>query len=102
MCVCAVSSVVIQDHVNLALGSVIASELREALFSRLGLTSCAGVANSKLLAKLVSGTFKPNQQTTLLPPSVSQLMSGLSGAGRVPGNSSHLLSHFLFTDQKPL
>ncbi|MCJ8746598.1 hypothetical protein PDJAM_G00143660 [Pangasius djambal] len=80
-----VSSVDIQDHVSLALGSVIASELREVLFSRLGLTSCAGVANSKLLAKLVSGTFKPNQQTTLLPQSVSQLMSSLSGPSRVPG-----------------
>ncbi|TSO98505.1 DNA polymerase iota [Bagarius yarrelli] len=50
------SSVAVEDHVSLALGSVIACELREALSSRLGLTSCAGVANSKLLAKLVSGT----------------------------------------------
>ncbi|XP_027023944.1 DNA polymerase iota isoform X2 [Tachysurus fulvidraco] len=80
-----VSSVSIQDHVSLALGSVIACELREALFSRLSLTSCAGVANSKLLAKLVSGTFKPNQQTTLLPQSVSQLMSSLNGTSGVPG-----------------
>lgn len=80
-----VSGVAVQDHVSLALGSVIASELREAVFSRLGLTSCAGVASSKLLAKLVSGTFKPNQQTTLLPQSVSQLMSSLSGPRRTPG-----------------
>ncbi|XP_060739898.1 DNA polymerase iota [Tachysurus vachellii] len=80
-----VSSVAIQDHVSLALGSVIACELREVLFSRLSLTSCAGVANNKLLAKLVSGTFKPNQQTTLLPQSVSQLMSSLNGASGVPG-----------------
>ncbi|KAK3514909.1 hypothetical protein QTP70_035079, partial [Hemibagrus guttatus] len=80
-----VSSVAVQDHVSLALGSVIASELREVLFSRLSLTSCAGVANSKLLAKLVSGKFKPNQQTTLLPPSVSQLITSLNGVGRVPG-----------------
>lgn len=90
MCVCvrAVSSVAIQDNVSLALGSVIACELREALFSRLSLTSCAGVANSKLLAKLVSRTFKPNQQTTLLPQSVSQLMSSLNGTSGVPGNST--------------
>lgn len=89
MCVFAVSSVAIQDHVSLALGSVIACELREVLFSRLGLTSCGGVANSKLLAKLVSGTFKPNQQTTLLPHSISQLMSSLSGLSKVPGNYAH-------------
>ncbi|XP_058230659.1 DNA polymerase iota isoform X2 [Hemibagrus wyckioides] len=80
-----VSSVAVQDHVGLALGSVIASELREVLFSRLGLTSCAGVASSKLLAKLVSGTFKPNQQTTLLPPSVPHIITSLTGANRVPG-----------------
>ncbi|KAF4074826.1 hypothetical protein AMELA_G00243390 [Ameiurus melas] len=80
-----VSGVAVQDHVSLALGSVIASELREVLFSRLGLTSCAGVASSKMLAKLVSGTFKPNQQTTLLPQSVPKLMSGLSGPSRTPG-----------------
>lgn len=80
-----VSSVAVQDHVSLALGSVIACELRKVLFSRLGLTSCAGVANSKLLAKLVSGMFKPNQQTTMLPHSSSQMMNSLSAASRVPG-----------------
>ncbi|KAI5615241.1 DNA polymerase iota isoform X1, partial [Silurus asotus] len=80
-----VQDVPVQSHVSLAVGSVIACELREALFSRLGMTSCAGVAHSKLLAKLVSGTFKPNQQTTLLPHSVQQLLLGLSAASKVPG-----------------
>ncbi|XP_062873810.1 DNA polymerase iota [Trichomycterus rosablanca] len=75
----------VQDHVTLAVGSVIAAELRGALHSRLGLTSCAGVAHSKLLAKLVSGTFKPNQQSALLPHSVPDLMGSLSGPCRVPG-----------------
>ncbi|XP_076125675.1 DNA polymerase iota isoform X1 [Alosa pseudoharengus] len=73
------------DHPRLAMGSLIAAELREAIKSNLGLTSCAGVATNKLLAKLVSGTFKPNQQTTLLPESTADIMASLSGLRRVPG-----------------
>ncbi|KAL7989133.1 hypothetical protein Chor_008052 [Crotalus horridus] len=54
-------------HVRLAVGSQIAEEMRDAMCSRLGLTGSAGVATNKVLSKLVSGTFKPNQQTVLLP-----------------------------------
>ncbi|XP_029294934.1 DNA polymerase iota isoform X1 [Cottoperca gobio] len=73
------------DHPRLALGSHIAAELREAMHSKLGLTGCAGIATNKLLAKLVSGTFKPNQQTTLLPENVGDIMDSLSGLRKVPG-----------------
>ncbi|XP_020774326.1 DNA polymerase iota isoform X3 [Boleophthalmus pectinirostris] len=69
----------------LAIGSHIAAELREAIHSKLGLTGCAGIATNKLLAKLVSGTFKPNQQTTLLPEDVSSLMGSLNSLRKVPG-----------------
>ncbi|XP_077456111.1 DNA polymerase iota isoform X3 [Stigmatopora argus] len=72
-------------HSELALGSHIAAELREAIYSRLGLTGCAGVADNKLLAKLVSGTFKPNQQTTLLPENISDIMGSLSSLRKIPG-----------------
>nr|XP_033475415.1 DNA polymerase iota [Epinephelus lanceolatus] len=73
------------DHPRLAQGSHIAAELREAIYSKLGLTGCAGIATNKLLAKLVSGTFKPNQQTTLLPENVSDIMGCLSSLRKVPG-----------------
>ncbi|XP_062273232.1 DNA polymerase iota isoform X1 [Scomber scombrus] len=73
------------DHPRLALGSYIAAELREVIHSKLGLTGCAGVATNKLLAKLVSGTFKPNQQTTLLPENVSDIMGCLSSLRKLPG-----------------
>ncbi|XP_031426361.1 DNA polymerase iota isoform X2 [Clupea harengus] len=73
------------DYPRLAIGSHIAAELREAIKSNLGLTSCAGVATNKLLAKLVSGTFKPNQQTILLPESTADIMGSLSGLRKVPG-----------------
>ncbi|XP_039477170.1 DNA polymerase iota isoform X4 [Oreochromis aureus] len=70
---------------RLALGSHIAGELREAVHSKLGLTGCAGIATNKLLAKLVSGTFKPNQQTTLLPENISDIMGCLGSVRKVPG-----------------
>ncbi|XP_078107406.1 DNA polymerase iota isoform X1 [Sander vitreus] len=73
------------DHPRLALGSHIAAELREVIYSKLGLTGCAGIATNKLLAKLVSSTFKPNQQTTLLPENVSDIMDCLSSVRKVPG-----------------
>ncbi|XP_071339693.1 DNA polymerase iota isoform X2 [Trachinotus anak] len=73
------------DYLRLALGSHIAAELREAIHSKLGLTGCAGVATNKLLAKLVSGTFKPNQQTTLLPENLSDIIGCLSSLRKVPG-----------------
>ncbi|XP_034398233.1 DNA polymerase iota isoform X2 [Cyclopterus lumpus] len=73
------------DHPRLALGSHIAAELRDAIHSKLGLTGCAGVATNKLLAKLVSGAFKPNQQTSLLPEDIGDIMGSLSGVRKVPG-----------------
>ncbi|XP_063176165.1 DNA polymerase iota [Chroicocephalus ridibundus] len=72
-------------HVRLVIGSQIAEELREAIYARLGLTGCAGVASNKLLSKLVSGTFKPNQQTVLLPESCQDLIRGLEHIQKVPG-----------------
>uniref|UniRef100_A0A8D0HK86 DNA polymerase iota n=1 Tax=Sphenodon punctatus TaxID=8508 RepID=A0A8D0HK86_SPHPU len=72
-------------HVRLVLGSQIAAEMREAMHSRLALTGCAGVASNKLLSKLVSGTFKPNQQTVLLPESCQDLIGSLDHIKKVPG-----------------
>ncbi|XP_029367408.1 DNA polymerase iota isoform X2 [Echeneis naucrates] len=73
------------EYLRLVFGSHIAAELREAIHSKLGLTGCAGVATNKILAKLVSGTFKPNQQTTLLPENISDIMGCLSSLRKVPG-----------------
>ncbi|XP_049650214.1 DNA polymerase iota isoform X1 [Accipiter gentilis] len=72
-------------HLRLVIGSQIAEEFREAIYARLGLTGCAGVASNKLLSKLVSGTFKPNQQTVLLPESCQDLIRSLDHIQKVPG-----------------
>ncbi|XP_061470692.1 DNA polymerase iota isoform X2 [Rhineura floridana] len=72
-------------HIRLAVGSQIAAEMRAAMYDRLDLTGCAGVASNKLLSKLVSGIFKPNQQTVLLPESQQDLMASLDHMKKVPG-----------------
>ncbi|XP_031221844.1 DNA polymerase iota isoform X2 [Mastomys coucha] len=72
-------------HLRLVVGSQIAAEMREAMYSQLGLTGCAGVAPNKLLAKLVSGVFKPNQQTVLLPESCQHLIHSLNHIKEMPG-----------------
>ncbi|CAM4569880.1 unnamed protein product [Caretta caretta] len=72
-------------HIRFVIGSQIAAEMREAVYNRLGLTGCAGVASNKLLSKLVSGTFKPNQQTVLLPESCQDLVGSLDHIRKVPG-----------------
>ncbi|XP_043834697.1 DNA polymerase iota isoform X6 [Dromiciops gliroides] len=72
-------------HVRLLIGSQIAAEMREAIFNQLGLTGCAGVASNKLLSKLVSGTFKPNQQTVLMPESCQDLIRSLDHIKQMPG-----------------
>ncbi|XP_044287488.1 DNA polymerase iota isoform X2 [Varanus komodoensis] len=72
-------------HRRLAVGSQIAAEMREAMYNRLGLTGCAGIATNKLLSKLVTGIFKPNQQTVLLPEGRQDLMVNLGLLRKVPG-----------------
>ncbi|KAM5305325.1 DNA polymerase iota isoform 1-T1 [Glossophaga mutica] len=72
-------------HRRLLVGSQMAAEMREAMCDRLGLTGCAGIASNKLLAKLVSGVFKPNQQTVLLPESSQDLIHSLKHIKEMPG-----------------
>ncbi|ETE64973.1 DNA polymerase iota, partial [Ophiophagus hannah] len=64
---------------------LIAEEMRDAMCSGLGLTGCAGVATNKVLSKLVCGTFKPNQQTILLPENQQNLMASLNHLRKIPG-----------------
>ncbi|KAJ8873436.1 hypothetical protein PR048_024253 [Dryococelus australis] len=70
---------------RLSVGSVIAADMRAQIYEELGLTCCAGIAHNKLLAKLVCGVQKPNQQTTILPCSVPGLMAGIQNIRKIPG-----------------
>ncbi|KAM9342435.1 LOW QUALITY PROTEIN: DNA polymerase iota-like [Pholidichthys leucotaenia] len=79
------TDVKVSSYPRLALGSHFAAELRKAIHSKLNLIGCAGIATSKLLAKLMSGAFKPNQQTTLSPENVGDILGSLNGLCKVPG-----------------
>lgn len=71
---------------RLSFGSRIAQEIRNELFMKLGLTCTAGISHNKLLAKLIGGQHKPNQQTTLLYPlSASRFLRELSDLKRITG-----------------
>ena len=71
--------------IRLIVGSQIASEMRHCIKNVLGLTCCAGIAHNKLLAKLVCGVHKPNQQTTVFPCSSSELLFNLKSIREIPG-----------------
>lgn len=49
----------------LAAGAAVVADLRQAVVTELGYTCSAGIAHTKLLAKLCSGLHKPAQQTVL-------------------------------------
>jgi DNA polymerase eta len=61
----------------IAAGAAIVAELREKVENKLGYTCSAGIAPTRLLAKLCSGLHKPAQQTVLPASSVSALLSPL-------------------------
>ncbi|XP_055697145.1 DNA polymerase iota isoform X2 [Phlebotomus papatasi] len=70
---------------RLAAGSAMAKEIRDALYTELGITSCAGIAHNKLLAKLVGSVNKPNNQTVLVPHCAPTFLGDLQTVRKVTG-----------------
>lgn len=75
-------------HRCLALGSVLADRIRTQIRQELGLTSSAGIAMNKTLAKLVGGCHKPDDQTMLLPSQTLSLLQTLKSPRAIPGIGS--------------
>ncbi|KAA8648729.1 putative DNA polymerase iota [Aspergillus tanneri] len=75
-------------YARLLVASHLAGYLRTQLEDQKGYTASVGISTSKLLAKLVGNTNKPNSQTTLLPPYLA--------AG--PGSQSNVLD-FLYAHE---
>ncbi|KAL1512825.1 hypothetical protein ABEB36_002347 [Hypothenemus hampei] len=71
-------------------GSEIAQEIRDKVYTNLGLTTCAGIAHNKILAKIVGSENKPNKQTVLFPNDALELMLSLRSVRRIPwiGNAA--------------
>lgn len=70
---------------RLHVASHIAHEMRASLRDELNLTTCAGIAHNKLLAKLVCAVNKPNQQTMVYPESAVELLLHQNLVNNVPG-----------------
>ncbi|XP_026291635.1 DNA polymerase eta [Frankliniella occidentalis] len=62
---------------RLAVGAMIAEEMRAAVFERTSFRCSAGISYNKPLAKLVCGVHKPNRQTVLPPDKVEIFFSSL-------------------------
>ena len=79
------------------MGTQIAADIRDALYTELGITCCAGISYNKMLSKLVAGQHKPNQQTCLFSEDVPEFMLKIEKTKGIPGtlnslnvNSMHL------------
>ena len=73
-------------HCNTHQGSatLIAQEIRQAIFDELQLTASAGVAPNKFLAKIASDENKPNGQCVIPPSEVSRFVETLP-LKKIPG-----------------
>ena len=72
------------DDARLAVGASIAAALRGEVKRQLGLTSSAGVAHNKILAKIASARHKPNKQAVVPRWEAGALMAA-TPLGKVPG-----------------
>lgn len=70
---------------RLTIGARLAREIRQKLFNELQITSCAGIAHNKILAKIVGAKNKPNKQTVLIPSCTTDVMIGLDSIRSIPG-----------------
>lgn len=69
---------------KISVGSQIAEEIRTHIYQELHLTSCAGIAHNKLLAKIVGSKNKPNKQTFVFPNNATELMLSLETVNNIP------------------
>ncbi|XP_060519039.1 DNA polymerase iota isoform X2 [Cylas formicarius] len=69
---------------RLKLGSQIAQEIRDRLRNELGLTTCAGIAHNKLIAKIACSKNKPNKQTIVFPNCAYELLLSLESVANIP------------------
>eukprot|EP00002_Diphylleia_rotans_P037737 TRINITY_DN8466_c0_g1_i1.p1 TRINITY_DN8466_c0_g1~~TRINITY_DN8466_c0_g1_i1.p1 ORF type:complete len:526 (+),score=102.96 TRINITY_DN8466_c0_g1_i1:52-1629(+) len=72
-----------EDDRRILLGSVVAEEIRNDVYHKLGYTCSIGIATNKLFAKIASAMNKPFQQTAVMPAAISFLLDKLP-VGKVP------------------
>ena len=72
-------------HNRLSIGAHIAADIRHTLQEELCITSCAGIAHNKVLAKMVGEVNKPNKQTLMYPCHTEELLMKRNLLKKIPG-----------------
>lgn len=87
--------------------SLIAQDIRKAIFEETGLTASAGIAPNKFLAKVASDWKKPNGQFTIPPDKIEKFveelpLSKIPGIGKVTAEKMKAKGFTHCRDLKPL
>lgn len=85
--------------------SILAQEIRQRIFTELGLTASAGISINKFVAKVASDYNKPNGQKTVAPNEVLAFLENLGinkfyGVGKVTTEKMYQLGIFTGADLK--
>ena len=98
---------VTENKKNIPSASIIAQEIKEAVWKETSLTCSAGVSVNKFLAKVASGLNKPNGLTTIKPEQVMTFLDQLAienffGIGRVTAMKMRSLGVRIGSDLKKI
>jgi DNA polymerase-4 len=96
---------VTENKKNNPSATLIAEEIREKIFTVVGLRASAGISNSKFIAKIASDINKPNGQKTIAPEEVEAFLEELPiekffGIGKVTASKMYQFGIFKGNDLK--
>jgi len=96
---------VTENKMGFPSASLIAKEIRQRIFTEVGLTASAGISINKFIAKVASDYNKPNGQKTVDPEDVFQFLEDLDirkfyGVGKVTAEKMYQKGIFTGKDLK--
>lgn len=96
---------VTENKIGLPSATLIAQEIRQRIFSEVGITASAGISINKFIAKVASDYNKPNGQKTVNPEDVLQFLENLDirkfyGVGKVTAEKMYQKGIFTGKDLK--
>ncbi len=96
---------VTENKKGLPSATLIAQEIRQRIFSEVGLTASAGISINKFIAKVASDYNKPNGQKTVNPEEVIEFLEALDirkfyGVGKVTAEKMYQKGIFTGKDLK--
>jgi len=96
---------VTKNKKNIPLASNIATEIRDRIYSEIGLTASAGISINKFIAKAATEINKPNGQKTIHPDKVDEFIDSLPiykffGIGKVTTKKMNAIGVYNGSDLK--